>query len=105
MNVDRILGYNIPGNFLNLYLGYLPSEDVAAADRYLVRILLIAAKKAITRKWLQEEPPTLKNWLEITEEIYVMERLTYLLRLRMGIFQKKWAKWIVYNGGRDTTKN
>jgi len=38
--------------------------------------------KAITRKWLQVDPPTKDQWLGIVNEIYSMERLTSILRLK-----------------------
>lgn len=38
-------------------------------DRYLLQILLAASKKAITRKWLNEEPPTVSDWMEIIHEM------------------------------------
>jgi len=48
-------------SLLTLYLGLtnLKSED--KSDKYLIRILLIACKKAITTKWLQPETPELTN--------------------------------------------
>ena len=48
-------------------------EKVHAGDMYLVKILLIAGKKAIIRKWGRVDPPTQEQWMGIIEEIYVME--------------------------------
>ena len=42
--------------------------------RYLLGILLAAGKKAVTRKWLQPDSPTVAEWKEITGEIYKMEK-------------------------------
>ncbi len=62
-----------------LYLGNLKMNNVQCKDRYLVKILLVAAKKAVTRKQHKEDPPSLRLWLEIVDEIYDMERLTHIL--------------------------
>ena len=48
-------------------------EKVHAGDMYLVKILLIAGKKPIIRKWGRVDPPTQEQWMGIIEEIYVME--------------------------------
>lgn len=45
-------------------------------DKYLFNILAVAAKKALTRKWLSSESPTLNMWMDITMDIYKIERLT-----------------------------
>ena len=45
-------------------------------DKYLLNILLVAAKKALTRKWLSQESPTLNGWMDITMDIYKMEKIT-----------------------------
>jgi hypothetical protein len=57
--VQKILGYNIPMSYMILYLCNFNSaeESIRVRDKYLVKILLIAGKKAITRKWGKVEPP------------------------------------------------
>ena len=69
-------------------------------DAYIIKILLVASKKAITRHWCKETqktPATKKNnqWLTIVEEI-VMEELTHKLRLQEAQFNGKWEKWTLY---------
>ena len=51
-------------------------------DLYLVKVLLAASKKAITRRWYKAEPPTYEQWLSIVEDIFVMEKLIHNLRLQ-----------------------
>ena len=58
-----------------------------------MKILIVASKKAITRKWLQPDPPTREDWLRIVQEIHLMENLTYMLRLQKDKFEKNWRKW------------
>ena len=93
--IQHILGLQIPPTCTTLYLGNL-SDEITQSDKYLLRILTTAAKKAITRKWLQADPPTLSNWLEIVEEIHVLEKLTFLLRLRRDLYITRWSKWSLF---------
>lgn len=51
-NVLReILGYEILKTCLVLYLGNIPQEEVQGEDKYLLKVLLVASRKAITRAW------------------------------------------------------
>ena len=98
-----ILNYEVPSNFIIMYLGLIPEDMVQANDVYLYKICLIAAKKGITRKWLKVDPPTVNSWLAIIQEICDMERLTHSLRLQQPQFNKKWTKWMEYQRhNRDT---
>lgn len=92
----KILGYKLPKTCSVLYFGSLTEKKVQNKDKYLIKILLAASKKAITRKWCKEDPPTLKNWRDIVEEIHNMERLTYILRLQQEICEERWKKWTLY---------
>ena len=90
--MQQVLGFHIPLTCQLFYLGDLP-DDISNNDKYLLRILTVAAKKAITRKWLQTDPPTVQNWLEIIKEIQEMERLTFVLRLKIDLYRTRWEKW------------
>lgn len=80
---------------ITFYLGDLP-EELTSNDKYLLKILTAAAKKAITRKWLCTDPPVLDDWLSVVEEIHKMEKLTFLLRLQANIYTTRWDKWLKY---------
>ena len=71
--VQKIIGYDFPKSFMILYLGNFTENDIKPRDRCLVKVLLIAGKKAITRKWGQVDIPTQGQWMEIVEEIYIMD--------------------------------
>lgn len=58
--------------------------------------MLVASKKAITRRCLTSEPPTKEDWTGIIKEVYNMEELTFFLNLQMGSFICYWRKWITY---------
>ena len=91
--LQQILGYEVLFSSKVLYLGDLEGGNVQDEDRYLVRILLVTGKKAITRMWGQVETPNYEQWTTIVEEIYVMERLTHKLRLKEKLMDRRWGKW------------
>ncbi len=61
-------------------------------DLYLTKVLLAASKKAVTRNWLNVNTSKGEQWLEIVQDIFVMEKLTYLLRVKENTFKKNWKK-------------
>lgn len=81
---------------LVLYYTWVTRENIQDTDWYLIKILLAASKKAITRKWHKEDPPTRRNWLEIIDEIHGMERLTHIIKLQRSLWESRWKKWTVY---------
>ncbi len=82
-------------SFSTMYLGNLPAH-LTLRDKYLLKILLATSKKALTRKWLQSEPPTKSEWLDIVTNVQNMERITFALNLRMDTYFQYWEKWIVF---------
>uniref|UniRef100_A0A3P8SZA0 Reverse transcriptase domain-containing protein n=1 Tax=Amphiprion percula TaxID=161767 RepID=A0A3P8SZA0_AMPPE len=71
-------------------LGLTPVGIDGRAKKYLLQILITAALKCITIKWLKPDPPTYSSWTEKVLEIYHMERMTYTLRLQKEKFMKRW---------------
>lgn len=65
-------------------------------DKYLLRILRITALKQITRNWLQKTCPLIVKWRETVQQIYQMEELTYKIRGKLKLFEKRWSKWSLY---------
>ena len=51
-------------------IGDMTQENTHGDNGYLVKVLLAASKKAITRLWYNNNPPTCEQWLCIVEEIY-----------------------------------
>lgn len=72
-------------------LGVIPEGIEGRAKRYLLQILLTAALKCITIKWLNLDPPTYSMWIQKVWEIYQMEQITYSLRLQKDAFIKRWS--------------
>lgn len=98
--IKDILGYEIPNESKTMYLGNV-TESVTGSDSYIVKILLIATKKTITRNWYKTESPTIEQWLGTVREIYCMERMTYQLRLKEDVSITKWKKWVLYDITKD----
>ena len=96
--LQKILGYEIPRECRVLYLGDLDFEEgkIHEEDRYLIKILLTAGKKAITRSWGRVEPPNCEQWIELVDGIFIMEQMTYRLRLQEEQIEKRWWKWTNY---------
>lgn len=99
--LQEALGITIPFSFDNLYLCNFPQDlDLHSSDRKLLSVLLAACKKALTRKWLKPQAPSIDDWVDIVYEIYKMERLTYSLRLHQDEFTNLWARWVFFIGSR-----
>ena len=96
--LNEVLGYVIPNKCLGQYLGSI--TDVALKeDNYLAKVLLTASRKAIKRKWLDVDPPSHSQWLDIVQEIFMMEKMTYSLRLKEGEFNRKWVNRLTVKNG------
>ncbi len=91
--MQQILGSQIPMTFVTLSPGDLP-EGVTGNNKYLLKVFSVAAKKAITYKWLQADRPTEDNWIEIIKDIHKIERLTFLIRLKHDLYIARRTKWI-----------
>lgn len=57
---------------------YLENTDgiVMREDLCLTKISLAASKKDITRTWLNVNTPKWEQWIEIVQDIFVMEKLS-----------------------------
>lgn len=94
--LETVFHVNITFQIACLYLGVLMVENVSHKTRYLFQILSAAARKAITRKWLKPQSPTIEEWIDIVYDIYKMERITFNIRLQQDKFQECWKEWTEY---------
>ena len=60
-------------------------EDGTKRKLYLFHVLLIIARKMITLSWLKPLPPTILQWQERVKRVYIMEKTTVHLHLKMDI--------------------
>ena len=95
-HINNVFNVNIPLKCETLFLGNILFETWNIKDKKLLAILLAASKKCVTRKWLKVDPPTIDEWIEIVYEIYVMEKISFSLKVEKDIFYKTWTKWTEY---------
>ena len=94
--MKKILKVEFPFTFMNMYLGKGNQEITNSGDKYILRTMLVASKKAVTRKWLKTESPKREDWLDVMHNIYMMEKLTFSLRLELDKFKNFWKKWVEF---------
>lgn len=66
--------------------------NILKEDNYLVKSLVTASRKVMTRNWLETHPPRQKQLLEIVQEIPVTEKMTYSLSVKEDDFNRKWKQ-------------
>lgn len=93
---DCVFSTKITVGLKLLYLVDLEEMEWRNKDKYLLRILLVACKKSITKKWLKREAPSVDEWIDVVHSIFVMERITFNLRTQKEVFTENWQKWITY---------
>ena len=96
VEIEIILQEKIPLNWDEFLFGLVHSIPSNLKTKQLFGILTVAAKKAITRKWLKADIPSLDNWYDKIHEIYIMERITFSMRLQENTFEEIWKKWRIY---------
>lgn len=93
--ISKTLGFTISTTFTSLYLGHIP-DGLSKDDAYLLKILLAASKKAITRHWLQKNCPTASLFIKIVKHLHLLEQMTYSIRPQKELGEKRWEKWRAY---------
>jgi len=58
-------------------------------QKYLLHILLMTARKMVTIKWMNSQPPTVAQWKQKLGEVYRIEALTAQLQLRSNVFLRR----------------
>ena len=93
-SMTKILKVELPFTFVVLYRGKGNQRITNSGDKYLFRTMLVAGKKAITRKWLKTEVPKMEDWVEVMHNIFIMEKLTFSIRLESDKFKILWNNWV-----------
>ena len=58
------------------------------AVSYILRILLLIAKKIITVNWKNAKSPTIIEWMHRLKQVYTMEKMS--LQIKMDYFTQRW---------------
>lgn len=45
---------------------------------------------------LKQERPTLDYWIDVTMDIYIMEKVTFYGKLKKYLFLEKYRKWVEF---------
>ncbi len=89
--ISKVLGYDIPMHPVFFLLDGFPPDQFSKSHLFALHILLMAARKIITVNWMKVHQPTLKEWTQRLNQIYIFEKMTADLQLRLDIFQQTWA--------------
>lgn len=94
--INKILEVEIPLDPVVCLLGALSKKMYNEEERYVLRILLLIAKKMITVHWKEEQPPNLAQWTQRLKQVYIMEKMTACLQMKMDIFLQRWKSISLY---------
>lgn len=86
----------IPWDPLIFVFGALPLNFLNKDEMYLLKVLVLVAKKMITISWYNPLPPTISQWKERIRQVYIMEKITAKLNLTLDLFMKRWNPVITY---------
>ncbi len=88
------MGINLPLEPAVYILGIIPDSMTDKNSKYLLRILLLIAKKTITASWLKPQPPSITQWRDRVKNVFVMEKITARLQLKTDLFDKRWSSLV-----------
>ena len=81
-----------------LILGLPDRRIINKFHKRLFNLLTYAARKKILLCWINEKPPTKKEWHKIIMQCMPMEFLTCLLRSTTDTFYKIWDPYLRFIG-------
>lgn len=96
LELVTIFAAEISFNWEELLFGLVRSDNLSVEHKYLIGTLTLAARKSITKKCLKPDTPNIDEWYDIVYEVFVMERITYSLRLQPSKFDEIWKQWKWY---------
>lgn len=96
--IDKVSGFIMDATFIYLYLGHFHG-GLTKDDEYLLKILLAAEKKAITKHWPQKDTPTVGTFVGIVEHLHLLEQMTYSIWLQKEIVEKRWGEEVKLQRG------
>lgn len=76
--LKEVFQQDIPRDPAVALLGVTPKGLDGRSKKYLLNILLTAALKCITIRWLKPTPPSYNIWIQKVWDLYQMEYITYL---------------------------
>lgn len=100
--IAKILGFHIPRYHIQVIWKEILCQQ---KRRQLFKIVLVACKKAITKRCHKPDPPRQDEWLKTVSEIFVLERLTLmsLIRRRLREMEELQILQILDRGANEIT--
>lgn len=95
------INVNLPLDPIYYLLGLTPKGDMGKREVHLIHILLLVMRKIITLSWLKPQTPTLNQWRERLEQVYLKEKITAKLHIKTDSFLALYAPVIAYFGWSD----
>lgn len=89
--IQNILKCNLTLDMVHCVIGVAPNECFKKEEVKMIQLLLLVAKKMITKHWLKVQPPTLQQWQEGLKRVYCMEKITAQLHLNTEHFIDIWG--------------
>lgn len=89
--ITVILNVLLPLNLLYYVVGCIPTGLLYGDNLYILRVLLLIARKMITVSWRRNQHPTVEQWAGRLRQVYIMEELTAQLQMKKDIFVRKWT--------------
>ncbi len=71
--ISKVLGYDIPMHPVFFLLDGFPPDQFSKSHRFALHILLMPARKIITVNWMKVHQPTLTEWTQRLNQIYIWE--------------------------------
>lgn len=95
--IETIINREIPSNALFYLLSIIP-DYFNVDQKYILHILLLVVKKTITAKWKQVLSPSIAEWKNRVKQVYMMEKMTACLQLKVDKFNQRWHLVKLYLG-------
>lgn len=89
--IETILTVNISMDPMLFIFGIPPENITDKVHKYVLRILLLSARKIITVNWRKPSPPTKTEWTQRLKHVYLMELLTAKLQMKTDLFFHRWT--------------
>ena len=91
--LEAVFGVDIPFDFKTMYLADLEGLQFVKQDQYLLRVLLVASKKALTKNALLTNVISIINeWIDLIYSIFITERIAFSFRGQVEVFTDNWLR-------------
>ena len=94
--INKIIEVEVPLEPLIFLLGSIPKDLGDTDRRYILRILLIIARKMITVNWKTVNTSSITQWRQRLKQVHTMEKMTAKLQMKTDTFTRRWTLVTLY---------